>query len=172
MTSSPLISLLSRFVRHLFYPRWLINRSFPRRTMDRITAAVAGSERGHGGEIRFVVEGALDFLPLLKGKTARERAIEVFSRMRIWDTEANNGVLIYLLLADRDVEILADRGFTGKVSAQEWEAICREMEAHFARGEFERGALAGLARADELLSRLFPASAANPNELSDAPAVI
>jgi uncharacterized membrane protein len=163
---------LSRYLRHLFYPRWLINRSFPRRTMDRITAAVADSERGHGGEIRFVVEGALDFLPLLNGESARERAIEVFSRMRIWDTEANNGVLIYLLLADRDVEILADRGFTGKVSAQEWEAICREMEAHFARGEFEQGALAGLARVDELLCRHFPATGANPNELPDAPAVI
>jgi uncharacterized membrane protein len=168
MTNTP----FSRFVRHLFFPPWLINRSFPRRSMDRITAAVADSEQGHGGEIRLVIEGALDFLPLLDGETARERAVEVFSRMRIWDTQANNGVLIYLLLADRDVEILADRGFNGKVSTQEWEAICREMEAYFARGEFERGALAGLSRVDALSRRHFPAAGLNPDELPDAPAVI
>jgi uncharacterized membrane protein len=163
---------VSRFVRHLFHPRWLVYRSFPERTLDRITAAVADSERGHGGEIRFVVEGALDFLPLLNGQTTRHRALEVFSRLRIWDTEANNGVLIYLLLADRDVEILADRGLNGKVSPQEWEAICREMEAHFARGEFEQGTLAGISRVDALLRRHFPVAGANPNELPDAPAVI
>lgn len=122
-----------------------------------------------------MVEGALDLPLLLRGVTARDRAIQVFSDLRVWDTEANNGVLIYLLLADRDVEILADRGCNGKVSAQEWEVICREMEAHFGRGEFELGVLAGIARVDALLRGLFPldgVARVNPNELPDAPALI
>ncbi len=163
---------LTRLIRHLFHPAWLVRRVFPPGTMDRITRAVSASELGHGGEIRFVVEGALDFPHLWHGGSARRRAIQVFSDLRVWDTEANNGVLIYLLLADRDVEILADRGFNGKVAPQEWEAICREMEACFARGEFEQGALAGITRADALLRRHFPVAGANPNELPDAPAVI
>ena len=166
---------LSRHVRHLFHPRWLVSRAFPRPVLDRVTEAVAASERRHLGEIRFVVEGALEPTHLLRGVTARERAVQVFSDLRVWDTEANNGVLIYLLLADRDVEILADRGFNGKVPLQEWESICREMEAHFGRGEFEAGALAGIARVDALLRGLYPADGlghANPNELPDAPALI
>lgn len=166
---------LSRHARHLFHPRWLVGRAFPRGVLDRITDAVAASERGHLGEIRFAVEGALEFPLLLRGVTARDRAVQVFSDLRVWDTEANNGVLIYVLLADRNVEILADRGFNGKVSPQEWEAICREMEAHFGRGEFELGALAGIARVDRLLRGLYPLNGEaplNPNELPDAPALI
>ncbi len=166
---------LARHVRHLFHPRWLVGRAFPRPVLDRVTEAIAASERGHLGEIRFVVEGALDFPHLLRGVTARERAVQVFSDLRVWDTEANNGVLIYLLLADRDVEILADRGFNGKVPAETWEAICREMEAHFRRGEFAAGVLAGIARVDVLLRGLYPADGSgrdNPNELPDAPALI
>lgn len=162
----------TRVIRHLFHPAWLVRRAFPRRTMDRITAAVSASERDHAGEIRCVVEGALDFLSLMRGVTARDRAVQVFSDLRVWDTQDDNGVLIYLLLADRDVEILADRGFNGKVTGEEWEAICREMEGHFARGEFEQGALAGISRVDALLRRHFPVTGANPNELPDAPALI
>ncbi len=163
---------LARLMRHLFHPGWLVSRAFPRQALARIAAAVAASERGHAGEIRFVVEGALDFLPLLRGQTARQRALEVFSSLGVWDTEANSGVLIYLLLADRDVEILADRGFNGRVPPREWEDICREMEDRFARGEFERGALDGIARIDALSRRHFPPAGGNPNELPDAPAVL
>ena len=90
----------------------------------------------------------------------------------MWDTEANNGVLIYLLLADRDVEIVADRGFNTRVSGREWEAICLEMEACFARGGYEAGALAGIARVDELLRRHYPATGHPANELSDQPALL
>lgn len=165
-------SSFTRMLRHLFYPKWLAARAFPRETMARIATAVAESERGHAGEIRFVVEGALDFLPLMRGETARERALQVFSSLHVWDTQANNGVLVYLLLADRDVEILADRGFNGRVDGREWEAVCREMEGHFARGEFERGALAGIARVDALARRHFPVSGDDSNELPDEPAAI
>ncbi len=163
---------LTRMARHLFHPRWLVARAFPRRSLDRIGAAIAASETGHGGEIRFAVEGALGVPALLRGETARQRAVQVFSELRVWDTEANSGVLVYLLLADRDVEILADRGLNGRVAAAEWEAICREMESHFRQGEFEAGVLAGIARIDGLLRRHFPVTGENANELPDRPALI
>ena len=166
-------SRMKRIPRHLFYPRWLTARAFPGPVMARIAKAVAESEQGHACEIRFVVEGALDFVPLVRRQTARERALEVFSSLYVWDTEANNGVLVYLLLADRDVEILADRGFNGRVEWSEWKEICAEMQAHFARGDFEQGTLAGIARIDALARRHFPlAGGVNPNELPDAPAVL
>jgi uncharacterized membrane protein len=161
-----------RLIRHLFQPRWRLRLVFTRRTMARIAEAVSRSEAGHDGEIRFVAEGALDFLPLVRGTTARERAVQVFSDLRVWDTEANNGVLIYLLLADRDVEIVADRGYNARVSGREWETICVEMEACFARGDYEAGVLAGIARVDALLRRHFPASGADANELPDQPALL
>jgi uncharacterized membrane protein len=164
---------LFRLVRHLFHPRWLVYRAFPGRVMARIREAVAESERHHSGEIRFAVEGDLDFMHLLRGVSARQRAVQVFSDLRVWDTEANNGVLIYLLLADRDVEILADRGLSTKVAQGEWESICREMEAEFRWGKFETGALSGIAHVDALLRMHFPLNGeANPNELPDEPEVI
>lgn len=162
---------LARIIRHLFHPDWLTRRAFPRETLARIAAAIAASEREHSGEIRFSVEGALHPFALWAGKTARQRAVEVFSELHVWDTEANNGVLIYLLLADRDVEIVADRGFRAIVTTAEWEAVCGEMERHFARGEFEAGALTGIAQAHALIARHFPVRGENPNELPDQPAV-
>ena len=94
-------------------------------------------------KIRFAVEHALDLPQLLAGMSARDRAIEVFSQLRVWDTEHNNGVLIYLLFADRDVEIVADRGIHAKVGAG-WEDICRSMEQRFRQGEFEAGVIEGI----------------------------
>jgi len=165
-------STLPRLLRHLLQPAWRVRRLFGAAAMARIGEAVARSETGHGGEIRFVVEAALDFLPLLRGVSARERAVQVFSDLRVWDTADNNGVLIYLLLADHDVEIVADRGVSARVATAAWEAICREMEAHFRRGEFEAGALAGIARFDALLRQVYPAEGGGANELPDAPAVL
>lgn len=163
---------MNRLFRHLFFPDWLTRRYFPEHVLKRIEAAVAASERGHAGELRFAVEGALHPGALWAGVTARERAIEVFSSLRIWDTAANNGVLIYLLLAERDVEIVADRGFNGLVAPAEWEAICLEMEACLRDGKFEAGALLGIERVDALLRRHFPGNADNANELPDAPSVL
>ncbi len=167
-------SSIPRLIRHLFHPRWLVRLAFPKAAMARIGDAVAASERHHSGEIRFVVEGDLHVVHLMRGVTARERAVQVFSELRVWDTEANNGVLIYLLLADRDVEILADRGLDAKVAQGEWESICREMEGSFRRGAFEAGVLEGLAHVDALLRMHFPLAEgeANPNELPDEPVVI
>ncbi|MEO8136430.1 MAG: TPM domain-containing protein, partial [Betaproteobacteria bacterium] len=123
----------------------------------------------HVGEIRFVVEGALDGAPLYSGQSARERAIDVFAQLRIWDTEHNNGVLIYLLLADRDVEIVADRAIHSTVGTDGWDAICRTMEAAFRQGDFEGGVIAGIEAVTQHLIVNFPATADTRNELPDAP---
>ncbi len=163
---------MNRMVRHLLFPDWLTRRHFPAPVLARIEAAVAAAERGQSGELRFVVEGTLHPAQVYSGMSARIRALEVFSQLRIWDTAANNGVLIYLLLADRDVEIVADRGLNDLVSPAEWEAVCREMEVRFQQGEFEAGALLGVERVGELLLRHFPVSGDTPNELPDAPGVL
>ena len=152
--------------------KWRINRAFPVDTLVAIDRAIKASEATHRGEIRFVVEGALDTAPLLRGQTARERAIDVFSQLRIWDTERNNGVLIYLLLADRDVEIVADRGIDAKVGPEEWERICRKMEAAFRQGDFEEGVIDGIQKVTRHLSEHFPPIGDDRNELPDTPVVL
>ena len=163
---------IKRITKHLLLSHWQANRAFTRQTLLAIEQAIKDSETAHTGEIRFVVEGALDGMPLFKGQSARERAIDVFAQLRIWDTEHNNGVLIYLLLADRDVEIVADRGIHAKVSAQEWEGICRVMETHFRSANYEGGVVNGVQAVTQHLIRYFPASAAGQNELPDQPVVL
>ncbi len=163
---------MERIVRHLLVTKWMVNRAFPRDTLTAIDKAIKASETTHRGEIRFVVEGALETAPLLRGQTARERAIDVFSQLRIWDTERNNGVLIYLLLSDRDVEIVADRGVDAKVGPQEWERICREMEAAFRRGDFEGGVIGGIREVTRHLAEHFPPIGTDRNELPDKPVVL
>lgn len=151
---------------------WRVNRAFPRETLIAIEKAIQTSETAHAGEIRFMVEGALDGAPLFKGQSARERAIDVFSQLRIWDTEHNNGVLIYLLLADRDVEIVADRGIHAKVGSREWENICRKMETAFRQAHYEAGVVSGIQAVTQHLMKHFPASGAGRNELPDKPVVL
>jgi uncharacterized membrane protein YgcG len=163
---------LTRLFKHLFSPPWLASRAFPVQARRRVESAIADSEVRHGGEIRFAVEATLDFMPLLRGTMARERAIQVFTDLRVWDTEQNNGVLIYLLLADRDVEIVADRGLNGRVSAREWEAICQAMEVMFRRGAFEAGVRRGIEMISGHLARHFPRPADNANELADRPVLL
>lgn len=161
-----------RLLRHLFMPPWLVKRHFPRNAMAGIERAISASESGHLGEIRFAVEAALDISALLSGRTAHQRALEVFSQLRIWDTEHNSGVLIYLLLADRDVEIVADRGVNAKVGGTEWERICAAMESAFRLGQFEQGVLTGIDEITQLLVKYFPADGINPDELPDRPVVL
>ena len=129
-------------------------------------------EQTHAGQIRFAVESALEIKPLFAGQTARERAIEVFSHLRVWDTEHNNGVLIYLLLADRDVEIVADRGVHAKLGQSTWEAVCRDMEAAFRRGQFEEGVIDGIRNVGAHLARHYPHTGTKINELPDKPVLI
>ena len=163
---------LKRIMQHLSTGRAAVRRAFPSRALDAIERAVRETEAQHDGQIRFAVEAALDLAPLLAGQAARERAIEVFSELRVWDTEHNNGVLIYLLLADRDVEIVADRGIHVKLGTEIWEAICREMEAAFREGQFEAGVLAGIRAVGKHLAHHFPARSGKPNEMPDRPVVL
>ncbi|MEK8090447.1 TPM domain-containing protein [Thermithiobacillus plumbiphilus] len=160
---------IRRIMHHLFMSPWRLKRAFPAPARQRIEAAIARAESTHRGQIRFAVEHALDLPLLLRDMSARERAIEVFSQLRVWDTAENNGVLIYLLLADHDVEILVDRGVSEKIPQNIWEAICHEMEAAFRAGQFEAGVLRGIERTGELLAEYFPPGKAGPNELPDAP---
>ncbi len=165
---------VKRIVKHLLMSHWQVRRAFPSKTLRAIGDAIKKSEMSHRGEIRFVVEGALDNGPLFKGQSARARAIDVFSQLRIWDTEHNNGVLIYLLLADRDVEIVVDRGIHAKVAAREWEDICRMMERAFKAADYENGVLGGIRAVAEQLEKHFPniADHNNKNELPDKPIVL
>jgi len=162
----------SRILRHLLSPQWRVARSFPPAAMAAVERAITQSEIRHGGQIRFAVEHALDTGALLRGLSARERALQVFSTLNVWDTEHNNGVLIYLLLADRNVEIIADRGIHGRVGAQGWEAVCREMESAFRAGHFEQGVLNGIERVSGLLEGHFPRTNHGQNELPDRPVVL
>ena len=140
--------------------------------LARIEATVKQSEQQHRGELRFAIEADLDPRAVLRGITPRQRAIEVFSQLRVWDTEENSGVLIYVQLIDRDIEIVADRGINARVAQAEWDAICTRTESAFSEGRFEAGALAAIEEVTALLTRHFPARAANPNELSDKPVVL
>lgn len=163
---------IKRVARHLLQTHWQVNRAFPHETLVAIEQAIKAAEAEHLGEIRFAVEGALDVGPLLKGQSARERAIDVFSHLRVWDTEHNNGLLIYLLLADRAVEIVADRGIHAAVGPREWESICRTMESAFRQEDFPRGAVGGIQAVAKHLVRHFPAPPGARNELSDKPVVL
>lgn len=163
---------IKRIAQHLLMTNWQVKRVFPRHTLLTIEQAIKTSESTHVGEIRFVVEGALDGMPLFKGQSARERAIEVFSQLRVWDTEHNNGVLIYLLLADRAVEIVADRGLHAKVGAQAWEKICRQMETTLQQANYEGGVISGVQAVTQHLVAHFPASGEGQNELPDQPVVL
>lgn len=141
----------------------------PALAMSNIEKAIGESEKFHSGEIRFAVEAALDPLALLRGVTPRQRAMEVFSQLGIWDTEHNNGVLIYLLLAERDVEIIADRGINTLLDQHTWQSICQRMETLFRVGNFEQGVLSGISEVSARLTQHFPAVKTDRNELSNQP---
>jgi uncharacterized membrane protein len=128
--------MVSRLQRHLFIPPWRLKKHFPASLLREIETAVRDSEKHHYGEIRFVIETALPLGALWKGMTARQAAIAAFSTLRVWDTEHNSGVLIYVLLADRDLEIVADRGIAARVGQAEWDDIAKRMEQYFRSGNF------------------------------------
>jgi len=161
---------LSRTLQHLATPHWAAARAFPPPVLHRIAQAVKGSEREHDAELRFAVEGPLP-LSFLQG-TARARAESLFSHLRVWDTEHNSGVLIYVQLVDRRIEIVADRGIAAKVAQAEWDAVCRGMEAAFRKGAFLQGALEAIQAITRILARHFPPRGRNANELPDKPVVL
>ena len=163
---------IKRIAKHLLANRSRVRLTFPAKVLANIEQAIKISEATHAGQIRFVVEGALDGAPLLRNQSARSRALDVFSHLRIWDTAHNNGVLIYLLLADHDVEIVADRGIDALVGAAEWQKICNMMEIEFRKRNFEGGVIKGIAAVSLHLAKHFPKQGRGKNELPDAPVVI
>ncbi|MEO7743576.1 MAG: TPM domain-containing protein [Usitatibacter sp.] len=163
---------LKRFWRHVLMSPTRAARIFPATTLDAIEREVAAHERLHRGEVCFVVEAELTSAQLWAELSSRERAKEVFAQRGVWNTEENNGVLIYVLLADQRVEIVADRGVDSRADRGEWEAICRMMESHFRGHRYEEGAVAGVSAVSLLLERHFPARGEGRNELPDRPARI
>ena len=161
-----------RFWHHVLMNPFTARRRFPQSTMDAIAKEVAAQEKQHRGEVRFVVEAELSTGQLWRDVGSRDRARELFAQLGVWNTEENTGVLIYVCLADRRVEVVADRGITARVPENEWQAICRTMEANFREGRFEEGALAGIRAVSEELVRHFPSRGDNPNELSDRPVLL
>ncbi len=157
----------ARVLRHLFATRWGTRRRFTPAVLARIERALARVESRHAGELRFAIESAFDLPDLWNGVTPRQRALQVFGHLGVWDTEGNNGVLIYVLMADRDVEIVADRAIAARVPQPEWDAVCREMEDHFRAGRFAEGSEAGVVGIGRLLAGHFPGGAGDRDEQPD-----
>lgn len=161
-----------RFFKHMFSHPWQVSSHFSAEALRNIEKSIAASEKKHAGEIRFVVEAGLHPYEIVFKKTPKKRAIELFGRLNIWDTEYNNGVLIYLLLADRDVEIVGDRGIHQHVGHDGWEVICREMETLFRKSEFEAGVLQGIEQISVVLEKHFPQNGSRKNEISNKPLIL
>jgi uncharacterized membrane protein len=162
---------IARLLKHRSLDETDARRALGDAALERLRARVAASERGHSGEIRICVEAGLPLSYLWRGASARERAVAMFGKLRVWDTEHNNGVLIYLLLAEHRIEIVADRGIDRRAGAAHWHGLVERMSQAFREGRYEAGLEQAVDAVDELLRSHFPlaAGAANPNELPDAP---
>jgi uncharacterized membrane protein len=163
---------MKRLLRHLFAPPAAAR--FPADSLQRIADAIAAGERRHRGEVCFAVEAALPWWDVLRGVEARAQAEAAFARLRVWDTAGNNGVLLYLLLADHRIEIVADRGLVGLVSEAQWRGVCQLMEERLRAGEPEAAVVRGVEAASALLAAHFPqdATRADEDELPNAPHVL
>ncbi|SDI31940.1 TPM domain-containing protein [Variovorax sp. OV700] len=169
-----LFSKLGRIWRHQWMDEADVRRVLPDAAMERLAARVGASERRHSGEIRICVEAGLPLSYLRRNASARERAVTLFGKLRVWDTQHNNGVLIYLLLAEHAIEIVADRGIDAHVDDAEWAAMTQRMGVSFREGRFEDGLTQALEEMSALLVTHFPLAENQPdtNELPDAPVVL
>jgi uncharacterized membrane protein len=163
---------IKRWFLHTFIPPWRWRLAFSAAVLKDIEMAVKQSEHQHHGELRFAIENALAPAWVWRGMSARQRATDVFSNLRVWDTEENSGVLIYLLLADKEVHIVADRGIARRVPQAEWDAVAQAMQNAFRQGDFRSGSIEGIERITRMLAMHFPPCADNPNELSNKPVII
>lgn len=165
---------IKRWLTHVFTPPWRWRMAFSTATLKAIEKAVTESEHLHRGELRFAIENTLAPGKVWRGMSAYQRAVEVFADLHVWDTEENSGVLIYLLLADREVHVIADRGINKYVAQSEWDAIAKVMQEAFGAGDFRKGALTGISAITRILSTYFPAPAivGTPNELPDQPVIL
>jgi len=162
----------TRFLRHIFATRWTTRRHFGPKVLGAIETAIRETEAQHGGEIRFAVETALDMAELVEDLAPRRRAMQVFGQLGVWDTADNNGVLIYLLLADRVVEIVADRGIAARIPQSDWDGVCREMERLYRDRRFSEGSVAGVYAVGRLLARHFPGRRKDVDELPNQPVLL
>ncbi|WP_067650075.1 TPM domain-containing protein [Dokdonella koreensis] len=161
-----------RWLRHLFAGDPAA-RHFPPATLDAIQHAVAAGERRHRGEVCFAVEGALPWRLALARRSVRERAADVFAHLRVWDTRENTGVLIYVLLAEHAIEIVADRGIAARIDDAYWQGVCERLRQRFTAGQFQAGAVAAVEEANTVLALHFPADRRdNPDELPDRPVIL
>lgn len=159
-------------LRHLCATRLGTRRRFTDQVDAAIESAIRAAESRCSGEIRFVIETSLELPDLWASLTPRERALQVFAHLQVWDTELRTGVLIYVLVADRDVEVVADRGAATRISPTEWEGVCRLIENHFREGRFREGSLAGVEAVGGLLEREFPFGTGNRDELPNQPTLL
>ena len=160
---------IQRVLRHLILPHWWVGRLVPPALLHSVEQSVVASEATHRGELRVVIESNLPLPELLADQSARARALELFAQLRVWDTEENSGVLIYLQLLDRRVEIVADRGINARLGQEFWDALCRQMEAAFRAGDFAGGLQRALDAVTQALREHFPATGENVDELPNAP---
>jgi uncharacterized membrane protein len=163
---------VGRLIRHLCTTRWSTRTRFSQAVLEAIEQAIRECEERHGGEIRFIVETAFDLPELWRDLPPRQRALQLFGQFGVWDTAHNNGVLVYVLMADRDVEIVADRGIAQHVSQAEWQAVCRQMEAHFRAGRFREGSVLGILGVGALLGKHFPGRRGSDHELPNQPVLL
>jgi len=163
---------MKRLLQHLIHIPLLAHRAFPAATCEQIRQAVAAGEARHRGEIRFVVEGSWPPGDVLAGKTTSQRALEVFGLSRVWDTEENTGVLIYALLCERQVQVLADRGINARVPPATWDVLCQQLLKDYAAGAFESGTVKAITTLSDILAEHFPATGERSNELPDEPLVL
>lgn len=164
--------MLRRWFRHLTITHFSLRRCFPLDVLNAIDAAITASEQGHQAEIRFAIETALPPGHLLRNVSCRERARQLFRQLGMAETKARNGILVYVLLAERDIEIVADRGFSDKVNEQLWGDICSAMTAAFGNGEYLPGSMQAIGRIGELAAVHFPVGADNRDELPNRPVLL
>ena len=162
---------LQRLLRHRWLDESATRRAIPPEVAQRLAQRVAASEQRHSGELRIYIEAGLPLGYLWHDATPRERALAMFGKLRVWDTEHNNGVLIYLLLAERAIEIVADRGLERHVGAAQWQLLIERMASAFSAGRYEEGLAQAIDEVTVLLQQHFPLreGEANPNELPDEP---
>ena len=164
------MAMSMRWLRHLFAS--VSGPSLAAGCLDRFAAVIGEGELRHEGEVVFAIEAGLPWSALRAGVAARERAHEVFTRLRVWDTRANNGVLLYVLLADRAIEIVADRGLHGQVSDAQWASVCAAVKAGMETGDVEQAVTDGLQRIAALLATQCPATDRLGDELPDRPVLL
>jgi uncharacterized membrane protein len=170
--TQPLHHRLRRAARHAGSSAADARRAFPAATLAAVSEAISAGEQTHRGEVRLIVEKAMPLAAVWAGISDRQRALALFADYGIWDTEDNCGVLVYVNLADRKVEIVADRGIDRKIDAATWRAVCQALTAGYARGEFHDSTLAAIGQVNQLLRQHFPSNGPRPNELPDRPLML